>query len=86
MQLPVDLITRKTGFVPTTNVIADLQDRMRLVHEVDKNKIGKRRNLIKERYDHKASANTACSVRDLVMSRNPVIQNHETRKFHLPCC
>ena len=59
---------------------------MRLVHEVVKARLERRRNLIKKRYDQKASANTAYSVGDLVMLRNSVLQTGESRKFHLPYC
>ena len=41
---------------------------------------------MKERYDQKASENTAYSVGDLVMLRNSVLQNDESRKFHWPYC
>ena len=74
LRLPADLITGKPNFLPSTNAIADLQDRMRLVLEVIKTRLEKR-NLMKKRYDQKASANTAYSVGDLVMLRNSVLQN-----------
>ena len=76
-------MTGKPSFLPSTNAIADLQDRMRLVHEVIKTRLEKRRNLMKKRYDQKASANTVYSVGDLVMLKNSVLQNDESRKFHL---
>ena len=41
---------------------------------------------MKKRYDEKASANTAYSDGDLVMLRNSVLQNDESRKFHSPYC
>ena len=41
---------------------------------------------MKKRYDQNASANTAYSIGDLVMLRNSVLQNDESRKFHLPYC
>ena len=86
LRLPADLMTGKPSFLPSTNAIADLQDRMRLVHEVVTTKLHKRRNVMKKRYDQKASANSAYSVRDLVTLRNFVLQNDESRKFHLPYC
>ena len=85
MRLPADLMTGKPSFLPSTNAIANLQDRMRLVHEVIKTRL-KRRNLLKERYDQKASANTAYSVGDFVMLRNFVLQTDESCKFYLPYC
>ena len=51
LRLPADLMTGKPSFLPSTNAIADLQDRMRLVHEVIKTRLEKRRNLMKKRYD-----------------------------------
>ena len=78
-------MTSKPSFLPSTTAIADLQDRMRLVHEVVKTRL-ERRNLMKKRYDEKASANTAYSDGDLVMLRNSVLQNDESRKFHSPYC
>ena len=76
----------KSSFVPSTNAIADLPDRMRLVHEFIKRRLEKRKNLMKQRYDQKASVNTAYSVGRLVMLRNSVIQNDQSRKFHLRYC
>ena len=66
-------MTGKPNFLPSTNAIANLQDRMRLVHEVVKTRLEKRRNLMKKCYDQKASANTAYSVGDLVMLTNSVL-------------
>ena len=86
LRLPGDLMTSKPSFLPSTNAIAVLQERMRLVHEVVKPRLENRRNLMKELYDQKASANTAYNVGDLVMLRNSVLQNDESRKFHLPYC
>ena len=79
-------MTGKPCFVPSANIIANLQDIMRLVHEVVKTRLDKRRNLMKERHDEKASANTAYSVKDLVMLRNSVTQNDKLHEFHLPYC
>ena len=86
LRLPANLMTGKPSFLPSTNAIADLQDRMRLMHEVIKTRLERRRNLMKKRYDQKASANTAYSFGDLVMLRNSVLQTDESRKFHLPYC
>ena len=86
LRLPADLMTGKPSFVPSTNAVADLQDKMRLVHEVVKTRLDKRRNRMKERHDQKAAANTAYNVGELVMLGNFVIQNDESRKFHLPYC
>ena len=86
LRLPADLMTGKPSFFPSTNAIADLQDKMRLVHEAAKTRLEKRRNLMKKRYDQKASANTAYSAGDLVMLRNSVLRNDESHKFHLPYC
>ena len=79
-------MTGKPSFVPSTKSIANFQDSMRLVHEVVKTRKEKRRNLMKERYNQKASANTAYIVGDLAMLRNSVLQNDESRKIHLPYC
>ena len=79
-------MTGKPSFLPSTNAIADLEDRMHLVHEVVKTRLKKRRNLMKKRYDQKASANTAYSAGDLVILKNSVLQSDKSRKFHLPCC
>ena len=85
-RLPADLTTGKPSFLPSTNAITDLQDRMRLVHEVVKTRSEKRRNLMKKLYDQKASPNTAYSVGHRVMLRNFVFQNNKSYKFHLPYC
>ena len=79
-------MTDKPSFLPSTNSIADLQDRMCVLHEVVKTRLEKKGNLMKKRYDQKASANTAHNVGDLVMIRNSVLQNDESRKFYLSYC
>ena len=79
-------MTGKQSFLPSINAFANLQDRMRLMHEVVKTRLEKRRNMTKKRYDQKASANTAYSVGDLVMLRNSVLQTDESPKCHLSYC
>ena len=81
-----DLMTGKLSFLPSTDAIADLQDRMSLVHEVVKTRLERRMNLMKKCYDQKASANTVYTAGDLVMLRNSVLQIVESRKFQLPYC
>ena len=79
-------MTGKPSFLPSTNAIPDVQNRICLVHEVVKTRLERRRNLMKKHYDQKESANTAYSGGNLVMLRNSVLQTDESRKFHLPYC
>ena len=56
---------------------------MRLVHEVVKERLNQKRNLMKKRYDKSASLHQF-NVGDSVLLRDVVLHENEKRKFHLP--
>ncbi|CAK8671518.1 unnamed protein product [Clavelina lepadiformis] len=84
LRLPADLMTGQPSSRPSSSAMFDLQDRMRLVHEVVKTRLDQRRQSMKERYDKSVSRQAEFQVGDKVMLRNTVISKDEKRKFHLP--
>ncbi|CAK8672603.1 unnamed protein product [Clavelina lepadiformis] len=84
LRLPADLMTGQPSSHPSSSEMFDLQDRMRLVHEVVKMRLDQRRQSMKERYDKSVSRQAEFQVGDKVMLRNTVISKDEKRKFHLP--
>ncbi|CAK8689078.1 unnamed protein product [Clavelina lepadiformis] len=80
---PVDT-KREPSSHPSSLAMFDLQNRMRLVHEVVKTRLDQRLQSIKARYDKSVSRQAEFQVGDKVMLRNTVISKDEERKFHHP--
>ncbi|XP_076810258.1 uncharacterized protein LOC143452990 [Clavelina lepadiformis] len=84
LRLPADLMTGQPSSHPSSSAMFDLQDRMRLVHEVVKTRLDQRRQSMKARYDKSVSRKAEFQVGDKVMLQNTVISKDEKGKFHLP--
>ena len=83
LRIPADLLCGNSGVDLCHSSVLDLQDRMRLVHEVVKERLEHKRTLMKERYDKNAST-YQYKVGDSVLLRDVVLLENEKRKFHLP--
>ena len=83
LPIPADLLSGCSVEQLRHNSVLDLQERMRLVHEVVKEGLDHKRNFIRKRYDKSASL-YQYNVDDSALQRDAVLLENEKRKFHLP--
>ena len=83
LRIPADLLSGCSVVELRHNSVLDLQERMRPVHEVVKERLNQKRNLMKKRYDKSASLHQY-NVGDSVLLRDVVLHENEKQKFHLP--
>ena len=80
--IPADLLSSCSAAELRHNNVLDLQEKIRLVHEVVKKRLNQKRNLIKKRYEKSASL-YQYNVGDFVLLRDVVLHENESFIYHI---